>query len=145
VRARELVIRANTPTLSGQDRRLIAIEMRQLRAEMIAIGNRGDGAGRALFAGTRDGVVPFADNGGTVTYAGDAGRNDVDVAPDLAVADTDPSSALFLRVPTGDGIVRGSAGASNSGTVLLASASVTDHASWNGNGVTVELDRKSVG
>ena len=139
VRARELVIRANTPTLSGQDRRLIAIEMRQLRAEMIAIGNRGDGAGRALFAGTRDGVVPFADNGGTVTYAGDAGRNDVDVAPDLAVADTDPGSALFLRVPTGDGIVRGSAGASNTGTVLLASASVTDHASWNGAGVTVEF------
>src|SRR5690606_39992172 len=123
------------------DRGLIATEMRQWRAEVIAIGNRGDGAGRALFAGTRDGVVPFADNGGTVTYAGDSGRNDVDVAPDLAVADADPGSALFLRVPVGDGIVRGSAGAANTGSGVLASASVTDHGSWNGAGVTVEFIR----
>ncbi len=139
IRARELVIRANTPTLSNEDRRVIAVEMRQLRAELISIGNRGDGAGRALFAGTRDGVVPFADNGGTISYTGDNGRNDVDVAPDLAVADTDPGSALFLRVPVGDGIVRGSAGVANNGTGVLASASVTDHGSWNGAGITVEF------
>src|SRR5690606_6086392 len=127
IRARELVIRANTPTLSNDDRKVIAVEMRQLRAELISIGNRGDGA------------VPFADRRGTGTYAGDAGRNDVDVAPDLAVADTDPGSALFLRVPVGDGIVRGSAGAANAGSGVLASASVTDHGSWNGAGVTVEF------
>lgn len=139
IRARELVIRANTPTMSNEDRRVIAVEMRQLRAELISIGNRDDGAGRALFAGTRDGVVPFADNAGTVSYAGDSGRNDVDVAPDLAVADADPGSALFLRVPVGDGIVRGSAGAANTGSGVLASASVTDHGSWNGAGVTVEF------
>lgn len=138
-RARDLVIRANTPTLSNEDRKLIAIEMRQLRAELVSIGNRDDGAGRALFAGTRDGVVPFADNAGSVTYAGDSGRNDVDVAPDLAVADTDPGSALFLRIPLGDGIVRGSAGSANTGSGVLASASVTDHAAWNGAGVTVEF------
>lgn len=139
VRARELVIRANTPTLSNDDRRLIAIEMRQLRAELVAIGNRDDGAGRALFAGTRDGVVPFADNAGSVTYSGDSGRNDVDVAPDLVVADTDPGNALFLRIPVGDGIVRGSAGSTNAGSGVLASASVTDHGAWNGAGMTVEF------
>ena len=136
-RARELVIRANTPTLSNEDRRIISIEMRQMRSEMLAIANRSDGAGRALFAGSRDGVVPFADNAGQVTYAGDDGRNRVDVSPDLAVADTDPGSDLFLRVRTGDGIVRGAAGAGNTGTAVLGSASVVDHASWNGDGVTV--------
>ena len=139
IRARELVIRANTPTMSNEDRRVIAVEMRQLRAELISIGNRDDGAGRALFAGTRDGVVPFADNAGTVSYAGDSGRNDVDVAPDLAVADADPGSALFLRVPVGDGIVRGSAGAANTGSGVLQSASITNHGAWNGSGITVEF------
>src|SRR5690606_36529221 len=101
-RARELVIRANSATLSDEDRKLIAVEVRHLREEMISIANRGDGAGRSLFAGTRDGVVPFTDNGGSVTYAGNEGRNDVDVAPGFAITDTDPGSALFLRVPTGD-------------------------------------------
>src|SRR5690606_42009943 len=47
IRARELVIRANTPTLSNEDRRVIAVEMRQLRAELISIGNRDDEIGRA--------------------------------------------------------------------------------------------------
>ncbi|MGH8074215.1 MAG: flagellar hook-associated protein FlgL, partial [Lysobacter sp.] len=79
-RARELVIRANSATLSDDDRKVIAVEIRHLREEMISIANRGDGAGRSLFAGTRDGVVPFTDNGGNVTYAGNEGRNDVDVA-----------------------------------------------------------------
>ena len=138
-RARELVIRANSATLSDEDRRLIAVEVRHLREEMISIANRGDGAGRSLFAGTRDGMVPFTDNGGNVTYAGNDGNNDVDVAPGFAITDTDPGSALFLRVPTGDGIVRGSADAGNSGSGVLSSASVTDHAAWNGDGITVEF------
>lgn len=139
IRARELVIRANTPTLSGEDRKLIAVELRQLRAEMISIGNRGDGSGRALFAGTRDGVVPFADNGGVVSYAGNSGSNEVEVAPGLSLDDTDPGNALFMQVPTGDGIVRGSVGGANTGSGVLASASVTDHGAWNGDGITVEF------
>lgn len=139
IRARELVVRANTPTLSEPDRKAIAVELRQLRAELVTIGNRGDGAGRALFAGTRDGVVPFADTAGGVTYAGNGGSNQVEVAPGLSLADTDPGSAVFMRVPDGDGIVRGSVGAANTGTGVLSSASVVDHAAWNGSGITVEF------
>jgi len=139
IRARELTIRANTPSVSDQDRKLIAIEIRQLREEMISIANRNDGGGRALFAGTRDGVVPFADNGGNVTYVGNDGRNDVEVAPGLLLGDTDAGSALFMRVPTGDGIVRASAGAANTGSGVLATSSVTDHAAWSGDGISIEF------
>ena len=138
-RARDLVIRANTPTLSDQDRKLIAVEIRQIRGEMIDIANRQDGAGRALFAGTRDGVVPFTDNAGNVAYAGNDGRNEIEVAPGLLVADSDPGSALFMRMPTGDGIVRASAGAANTGSGVLGSAGVVDHAAWDGSGITVEF------
>ncbi|MGY0799299.1 flagellar hook-associated protein FlgL [Lysobacter sp. A286] len=138
-RARDLIVQANTPTLSADDRKTIAIELRHLRAEMISIGNTTDGSGRALFAGTRDGVVPFTDNGGTVTYAGNDGQNDLDVAPGLGLRDADPGSDLFLRVPTGDGIVRGRAEAANTGSGVLQSASVTDHGAWSGGDITVEF------
>lgn len=138
-RARDLVVQANKPTLSDDDRRTIATELRHLRAEMISIGNSNDGSGRALFAGTRDGVVPFADNGGSVVYSGNDGQNSVVVAPGLGLADADPGSALFMRIPTGDGIVRGSAGNANTGTGVLQSASVTHHGAWNGSGITVEF------
>jgi len=129
-RARQLALQANVPTLSASDRQALGDEVRQLRGQLLAVANRADGNGRALFAGTRDGVVPFADAAGSVSYAGDDGRNLVDVAPDLALADTDPGSAVFLRVRTGDGTLRGSALAGNGGTAVLQSASVADAAAW---------------
>ena len=136
-RARELTVQASSPALSAADRKAIASEIRSLRSEILSIGNRDDGAGRRLFAGARDGVVPFADNGGSVSYAGDDGRNRVEVAPDLSLDDTDAGSDVFLRVRTGDGVARGVAGAANTGSGVLQSSSITDHAAWAGQSLSV--------
>lgn len=138
-RARELAIQANSGALSAQDRASIAAELRAVRGELLAIANRDDGNGRRLFAGTRDGVIPFVDNAGGVVYSGDDGRNRVEVAPDQWIADGDPGSDVFLRVRTGDGIVRGSAATGNTGTGVLQSSTVSDHAAWGGQALRVEF------
>jgi len=129
-RARELAVQANNATMSQSDRKQIAGEILQLRAQLLAIGNRDDGSGRALFAGQRDGVVPFADAAGAVSYAGDDGQNQVDISPEMALADTDAGSAVFLRVRTGNGEILGSAANANTGTGVLQSTEVADHAAW---------------
>jgi flagellar hook-associated protein 3 FlgL len=139
-RARELTIQANTASVSPADRRLIAIEIRHIRGEMLAIANRDDGNGRHLFAGQRDGVVPFSDSAGVVAYAGDDGQNRIDVAPDLALADTDPGSEIFMRPRTGDGEVRGTADAANTGTGVLKSTRVSDRAAWAGQSLQLRFD-----
>lgn len=139
-RARELAVRANNASLSDGDRASIAAELREIRASLLAVANRDDGAGTRLFAGTRGaGVAPFADGPGGVTYAGDDGRNRIEVAPDLLVDGTDPGSDLFLRVRTGDGTSRTTAAAGNTGTGTITSSSVTDHAAWAGRTLTVEF------
>lgn len=138
-RARELTIQGNTATVSGADRKLIAIEIRNIRSEMLAIANRDDGNGRRLFAGERDGIVPFSDSAGVVTYAGDDGRNLIDVAPDLALADTDPGSEIFMRPRTGNGEIRATAGAGNTGTGVLRSVAVADRAAWAGQSLQVRF------
>ena len=138
-RARVLTVQANGGALSDRDRASIAAELRAVRSELLAIANRDDGNGRRLFAGTRDGVIPFADNGGTVAYAGDDGRNSIEVAPDQWVLDGEPGSEVFLRVRTGDGIVRGSAAATNTGSGVLVSSGVADHATWSGQALRVEF------
>ncbi len=130
-RAAELTVQGNNATLSSEERKLIAAELRSLRSELLGIANRDDGTGRRLFAGTRDGIAPFSESGGQVSYAGDDGRNLVDVGPDLSVADTDPGSEIFMRVRTGDGVVRGSAAAGNGGTGILQSTALTNTAAWN--------------
>ena len=129
-RARELAVQANNATMSQSDRKQIAGEILQLRAQLLSIGNRDDGSGRALFAGQRDGVVPFADAAGVVAYSGDDGQNQVDISPELALADTDAGSAVFLRVRTGNGEILGSAASANTGTSVLQSTEVVDHAAW---------------
>jgi flagellar hook-associated protein 3 FlgL len=131
-RARELTIQSNTATLSDSDRKSIADELRQIREAIIAIGNRDDGTGHQLFAGSRDAVIPFTqDANGNVSYVGDDGQNKVEVAPGLKVADTDAGSNLFLRVRTGDGV---SATVASSGNTA-----VTDNSVWNGQSVTVQF------
>lgn len=138
-RARELAIQANSGALSADDRKAIAAEVVQLRQNLLDIANRDDGNGRRLFAGTRDGVVPFTDNAGGVIYNGDDGRNSVEVAPDVAIEDGDPGSAVFLRVRTGDGYARGTAGAGNTGAGLLLSAQATDATTWTGDTLTLRF------
>jgi flagellar hook-associated protein 3 FlgL len=132
-RARDLTIQASNGILSDSDLHSIAVEMRGLRSSLLQISNRDDGTGRMLFAGNRDGVAPFTDNNGGVIYLGDDGQNDVDVAPSVAVADTEPGSAVFLRVTTGDGISRAFAGAGNTGSGVLGSAQILNQAQWNGD------------
>ena len=138
-RVRELAIQGNNAPLSDNDRKAIAAEVRQLRDSLIAIANRDDGNGRRLFAGTRDGVVPFVDNAGSVSYTGDDGQNRIDIAPEIAIADTDPGSTVFLRVRTGDGVMRASANSANTGTGVLGSAQIGNPAAWNGRSLSVRF------
>lgn len=138
-RARELTVQANNATVSREDRALIASEVRQLRASLLGAANRLDGNGRALFAGQRDGVVPFADTAGVVAYLGDDGRNVVDIGPDIALADADPGSEVFMRARTGDGVIRGTASGANTGTGVLNTTGVTDAVAWGGRSLVVEF------
>ena len=143
LRARDLAIQANNDSLSDPDRRAIALELRSLRDGLLQIANRDDGAGRRLFAGTRDGVVPFTDNAGSVGYSGDEGQNLFDVGPDASVRDANPGSQVFLRIPTGDGTSRARAAAGNAGSGVLETAQVTDPGTWNGATLTLRFTSAS--
>jgi len=139
-RARQLTVQAGNGALSDADRASIAGELRQIKDAIIAIGNRDDGTGNRLFAGSRDGVSPFiVDASGSVSYIGDDGRNQVEVAPGLRVGDTDPGSDLFLRIRTGDGLSRTTEGAGNTGSGVIGSGAVTNTATWAGRSLTVHF------
>lgn len=138
-RARELAIQANSGAMSDADRQAIRAEVLELRKNLLDIANRDDGTGRRLFAGTRDGVIPFSDSATGVLYHGDDGSNTVDVAPDTPIRDSDPGSAVFLRVRSGDGYARGTAAPGNSGSGLLLSAQATNGTTWSGATLTLRF------
>lgn len=138
-RITELTVRANSASLSDEDRKAIATEVTALRASLLDIANSPDGAGRYLFGGTQDGSPPFAKVGGGVAYAGDQTRRQVEVAPQMFVADTMPGSEVFLRVRTGDGRIDVAADAGNTGTGRIGSFGLTDSGQWSGGSYSIRF------
>ena len=133
-RVRELSIQAANAPLSASDRVTIAREIRQIREGLLGIANGTDAAGRYLFGGAQDDRPPFVDGTTGVTYVGDQVQRRIDVAPALALADAEPGSEVWVRIPTGDGRVAVAAAAANTGTGLLGTFGVVDAAAWAAGG-----------
>jgi flagellar hook-associated protein 3 FlgL len=133
-RARELAIQAANAPLSPSDRISVAREIRELRGSLLGLANSVDAAGRYLFGGSQDDNPPFVDAVTGVSYVGDQNQRRVDVAPALALADADPGSEVWMRIPTGDGRVVVGAAAANVGTGVLGTFGVVDAAAWAATG-----------
>jgi flagellar hook-associated protein 3 FlgL len=138
-RVNELVIQANNAAMGDDSRQAISTELKSIYAGLLDLANSTDGAGRYLFGGTSDGSAPFAIAGGNVIYSGDQTQRQVEVAPDMFVADTLPGSEVFLRLRTGDGRIDGQPAAGNTGTGLLMGFSVTDSTAWDGDTYTLSF------
>lgn len=74
--ARELLLAAGNGSYDDAARRDLASRLRGLREDLLAVANRGDGAGRHLFAGQGSGGSPFVDGPGGVNYVAVAGQAD---------------------------------------------------------------------
>jgi flagellar hook-associated protein 3 FlgL len=139
-RVKELAIQANSGTQSQQSRAAIVSELRTHFDALLAESNSTDGSGRFLFAGSTDGSPPFVVNAGAVGYVGDQTQRRIEIAAELSVADVDPGSEIFMRVPTGrDGIVA-RANAANTGGAVINSSGLVDSAQWDGGSYRVRFN-----
>jgi flagellar hook-associated protein 3 FlgL len=72
-RVREMLLQAGNATLNADDRASIAGALQGLREDLLAMANRGDGAGRYLFGGQGSDRAPLLDQPGGVVFVGSAG------------------------------------------------------------------------
>ncbi len=130
--ARTLALQAINGTLSGTDRNSLASQLSQMRDQLIQQANSTDSNGNALFAGTSSVTTPFQVGvNGAVSYQGNSGQQRAAVGSGLQIATNDPGADLFMNIPTGNGTFAASAGAANTGTLVVGANSVTDQAAWN--------------
>ncbi|MEW6164207.1 MAG: flagellar hook-associated protein FlgL [Pseudomonadota bacterium] len=104
VRVRELSVQAGNASLSDNDRKSIALELRQRFDELIAIANSKDGLGNSLFGGFQVGNKPFAgsvEDG--VRYLGDDGSRSLQVSSSRQMGVSQSGSDVFMRVMSGNG------------------------------------------
>ncbi|RDS82095.1 flagellar hook-associated protein 3 [Dyella monticola] len=119
-------------TLSSSDLSNMATELTQYRNQLVQLANTTDANGQALFAGTSTTTTPFVLNSstGSVTYAGNDQQAFTAIGPGLQVANGDAGGSLFMNLPAGNGSFVASAGASNTGTLVVGANSVTDTAAY---------------
>jgi len=103
-RVRELAVRANNGSLSAEDRKAIAMEVRQHLDGLLGLANATDSNGEYLFSGYRTGDPPFQDQGsGNYVYVGDQGQRLVQIGTSRHVATNDPGDSLFMGIDDGSG------------------------------------------
>ncbi len=104
-RVRELTVQAGDAALTAQNRRSVALELRQRFDELLAIANAKDGIGNSLFGGFQVGNNPFAgsvEDG--VSYIGDDGLRALQVSNARQMAISQSGNDIFMRIQNGNGV-----------------------------------------
>jgi flagellar hook-associated protein 3 FlgL len=103
-RIKELAVQAANDTVGAQDRQSIALEMTNLREQILSLANSQDANGNYLFSGSKAGSPAFSkDSSGRVNYQGDQARMQVNVGDNRRMNLNMPGSDAFTRVVRDDG------------------------------------------
>lgn len=98
-RVRELIVGANTATLSGPDYLSIADELDGIADEIAGLMNAKDGVGDFLFSGFQSSTKPFIErNGGGWEFQGDRGVRFLEVSVDTKIEISFPGRSVFVDV-----------------------------------------------
>jgi flagellar hook-associated protein 3 FlgL len=132
--SRDLVISALNAGYSPRDRATIANQIASLRDQLFALSNRTDGNGIALFGGLGSSGAPFADTTPGVSFQATAGQR---AATATALPGAMDGQAIWMDVPTGNGVFKVSLGDTNTGTAWSDAGSVVTPSAQTGNSYSV--------
>ncbi|HVL56967.1 MAG TPA: hypothetical protein VM491_10705 [Burkholderiaceae bacterium] len=99
--ARDTLLAAANPTLGSADRAHLAVQLRQTRESLLAIANRGDGAGGFVFGGQGTSAAPFDASGDEVAYRPQPGTQSLGSEQPATVGFD--GAANFTAVPAAGG------------------------------------------
>jgi len=127
-RAREIAVQGGNGTLADSERRLLSVELRSVKSQILALSNTPDANGRYLFSGFSDSARPFVDAATGTSFVGDQGQKSIEIAPGQWVSDGDSGFDVFMSVRRGNGTFRVDGDAGNTGTAVIRELGVTDPA-----------------
>ena len=104
-RVYELGIQARNDTNNGGDRKVIAMEVRNLRDQMLSLANSRDTNGQYIFAGYKVDSKPFVDDeNGDVVHMGDRGVHELQISDNQRISTSLDGADVFIRVPGDEAI-----------------------------------------
>lgn len=113
-RTRELMVNAGNGALTQSDRETLAVELRQVKDQMVNLANTRGPAGEHLFAGFQGSEKPFAEDvSGNIEYRGDEGQRSVRIDDNVTLDVNDNGRETFVAIPSDRPTFQTRAGAEN--------------------------------
>lgn len=134
--ARELLVAAGNSSYGPNERRAIAQQLNGIRAQLLQVANRGDGAGGYLLSGQGSSGAPFVDAPGGVTYVAAEGAAQTASSESLPLSADGGAAYLFAR--SGNGVFETGA-ATSTGTAWIDAGRVTDPSQLTGDPYSVQF------
>jgi flagellar hook-associated protein 3 FlgL len=122
VQLRQTAVAAANGGTNQSDRQANITAAQSLLQQLVQLANTQGANGGYLFAGSRSNAQAFSQlPNGQVVFNGDAGSNQVTIAPSLNVAASISGQNIFMHVPAGtDGIAVTAAGGNTGGAYAVA-------------------------
>lgn len=132
VQLRQTAIGAANGTTNQSNRQASVAVAQSLLQQMVQLANTQGANGGYLFAGSRSNAPAFSQlPNGQVVFAGDAGSNQVTIAPSLNITASISGQNVFMNVPAGTEGVAVSAAAGNTGAAFALAHGVTSASQIN--------------
>lgn len=130
-RTRELVLQGKTRSLTTDDRRFLAAEMRQRLDELVQLGNIRNASGEYIFGGTAVDTVPFTTNpSGAVVFNGNENVRQLSISEGRSLAEGFSGAEVFMGARNGNGTFVMDMPATNTGTGRLINDSLLSLAAY---------------
>ncbi|HBH38095.1 MAG TPA: flagellar hook-associated protein 3 [Curvibacter sp.] len=134
---RQLVVQAGDATLTPADRASLAQEMRSLRDQLFTYANKQDSNGVPLFGGLASANAPFVDLTTGVTFNGIPGQKS---GGPVSIPSAMDGQAVFMNVPSGNGVFNMNLGATNTGQLWTDPGRVLTPGLLTGDNYTVTFN-----
>jgi len=135
--ARETLVSAGNGSYSAKERAAQANQLSQLRSQLLALANQGNGAGGFLFGGQGATAVPFLDTPTGVQPAGAGGQTLLSSSEQLP--STVDGQSIWLAARSGNGVFVSAAESSNTGTGWIDAGTVTNPGELTGASYSIEF------
>ncbi len=130
-RSREVAIQGNNSSITDNDRKLLATELKQRLDELLSLANTRDTNGEYIYSGYQVMKQPFSmqSNGG-FSYSGDDGHRMVQISPSRTISMGNTGRDIFFEIQNGNGSFSTSASTLNSGTGVIDGGALENGSTW---------------
>lgn len=146
--AREALVKAGNGSYTSSEREALAVQLRQLRSQLLSVANQTDGNGGYLFGGQGANANPFHDGvdaSGNPAVTSSSGGGQPSASNDEYLPLNVDGNTVWMQVPTGNGVFDTSAAAANTGTGWISAGSVTDPSALTGSDYMVQFSVDATG